>query len=193
MSRDDQIRWDQQHADSPRTEQPSSFLREIIESDSWEIPRDRALDIACGKGRNALFLAEQGFDVVAIDISTVALEEGRRRAREKSLSLSWQQADLEQIRLPENSFDLIVNFNYLQRSLIPQLKAALKSGGHVIFETYLIDQQVIGHPKNPDYLLGHNELLDQFRDFRVRYYREGKFRDGDEPSFRAGILARKIH
>jgi len=193
LSRDDQIRWDQQHADSPRTEQPSSFLREIIESGSWEIPRDRALDIACGKGRNALFLAEQGFDVVAIDISSVALEEGRRLAREQSLSISWQQADLEQVRLPENRFDLIVNFNYLQRPLIPQLKAALKSGGHVIFETYLIGQQAIGHPKNPDYLFAHNELLDHFRELRVLYYREGKFRAGDESSFRAGILAQKIH
>jgi len=192
LSRDDQIRWDQQHADSPRTEQPSSFLREIIESNSWEIPRGRALDIACGKGRSALFLAEQGFVVVAIDISPVALQEGRRRAQEKLLTIAWQQADLEQIRLPENSFDLVINFNYLQRSLIPQLKAALKSGGHVIFETYLIDQQAIGHPKNPDYLLAHNELLDHFRELRVLHYREGKFRDGDEPSFRAGILARKI-
>jgi tellurite methyltransferase len=136
------------------------------------------------QGRNALFLAERGFDVVAIDISSVALEEGRKRAREKSLSISWQQADLEQIRLPENSFDFVIDFSYLQRSLIPQLKAALKSGGHVICETYLIDQQAIGHPTNPDYLLAHNELLDHFRDFRVLYYREGKFR--------AGILARKI-
>lgn len=192
MSRNDRIRWDMQHADSPNSERPSIFLREIIDNDSWEIPRGRALDIACGKGRNALFLAGQGFDVVAIDISAVALEEGRRRAREKSLSISWQQSDLEPIRLPENSFDLVINFNYLQRSLIRQLKGALKSGGHVIFETYLIDQKAIGHPKNPDYLLAHNELLDYFRDFRVLYYREGKFRDGDEPSFRAGILARKI-
>lgn len=192
MSLDDRVRWDMQHADSPKSERPSIFLREIIDNDSWEIPRGRALDIACGKGRNALFLAGQGFDVVAIDISAVALEEGRRRAREKSLSISWQQSDLEPIRLPENSFDLVINFNYLQRSLIRQLKGALKSGGHVIFETYLIDQKSIGHPKNPDYLLAHNELLDYFRDFRVLYYREGKFRDGDEPSFRAGILARKI-
>jgi tellurite methyltransferase len=192
LSQDDRLRWDRQHAESGGTEQPSSFLREIIESDSWEIPRGRALDIACGKGRNALFLAEQGLDIVAIDISPVALEEGQRRAQEKLLTISWQQADLEQIRLPENSFDLVINFNYLQRSLIPQLKAALKIGGHVIFETYLIDQQAIGHPKNPDYLLAHNELVDLFRELRVLYYREGKFRDGDEPSFRAGILARKI-
>ncbi len=192
MSGDDQLRWDKQHADSPRAEQPSSFLREIIDSDAWEIPRGRALDIACGKGRNTLFVAQQGFDVVAVDISSVALEEGRRRAREASLTVAWQQADLEQFRLPENSFDLVINFNYLQRSLIPQLKAALKRGGHVIFETYLIDQRAMGHPKNPDYLLAHNELLDHFRDFRVLYYREGTFRDGADPSFRSGILAQKI-
>ena len=62
----------------------------------------------------------------------------------------------------------------------------------MIFETYSIDQQVIGHPANPNYLLAHNELLDHFRDFRVLYYREGKFSDGGEPSFRAGIFAQKF-
>lgn len=192
MSQNDRLRWDRRYAESGGTGQPSSFLREIIESDAWEIPRGRTLDFACGKGRNALFLAEQGFDVVAIDISPAALEEGQRRAQEKSLTILWQQEDLEQIRLPENGFDLVINVNYLQRALIPRLKAALKTGGHVIFETYLIDQRAIGHPRNPDYLLAHNELLDHFREFRVLYYREGKFRDGDEPSFRAGILAGKI-
>ncbi len=191
MSLDDQIRWDRQHADSQAADQPSRFLRKIIESGAWEIPRGRAVDIACGKGRNALFLADQGFDVVAIDVSPVALKEGRRRAFERSLSITFQHADLEQVRLPAESFDLVINFNYLQRSLVPQLRAAVKNGGYVIFETYLIDQQGIGHPKNPDYLLAHNELLEQFRDFRVLAYREGKFCDGAEPSFRAGILVQK--
>ena len=192
MTADDQIRWDRQHAEAHGAQAPSRFLQEIIDSDHWTIPRGRALDVACGKGRNALFLAERGFDVVAIDVSPVALEEGRRRAAERSLAISWERADLEQIALPENSFNLVVNFNYLQRSLIPPLKAALKSGGHVIFETYLIDQQAIGHPKNPEYLLSHNELLFQFRDFRALLYREGKFADSAETSFRAGILAQKI-
>jgi SAM-dependent methyltransferase len=188
---DDQIRWDRQHADSQAADQPSRFLRKIIESGAWEIPRGRAVDIACGKGRNALFLADQGFDVVAIDVSPVALEEGRRRAFERSLSITFQHADLEQVRLPAESFDLVINFNYLQRSLVPQLSAAMKNGGYVIFETYSIDQQAAGHPKNPEYLLARNELLDYFRDFHVLYYREGKFRDGAEMSFRAGILAQK--
>ncbi|MBI3063320.1 MAG: methyltransferase type 12, partial [Deltaproteobacteria bacterium] len=94
--------------------------------------------------------------------------------------------------LPEATYDLVVDFNYLQRSLIPQIKAALKPGGHVIFETYLIGQEMIGHPKNPAYLLRHNELLELFRDFRVLCYREGKLSDHGEASFRAGLLAQKL-
>ncbi len=191
MASDDRVRWDRQHAVSHGSDQASGFLKEILLSGSWPIPRGRALDIATGKGRNAIFLAEQGFDVVAIDVSPVALDEARKRAAGKSLSISWQRADLEQIELPKATYDVVVNFNYLQRSLIPRIKAALKASGHVIFETYLIGQEMIGHPKNPAYLLRHNELLDLFRDFRVLVYREGKFAEGEETAFRAGILAEK--
>jgi 2-polyprenyl-3-methyl-5-hydroxy-6-metoxy-1,4-benzoquinol methylase len=191
MATDDQVRWDRQHAAGHGSDHASGFLKEILLSDSWSIPRGWALDIATGKGRNAIFLAEQGFEVTAVDISPLALAEARKRAAEKALSILWQQADLEQIELPKTTYDLIVSFNYLQRSLIPQIKAALKPGGHAVFETYLIGQEVIGHPKNPAYLLGHNELLEQFRDFRVLCYREGKFSAGEETAFRAGILAEK--
>jgi len=191
VSCDDQIRWDKRHGDSAKAEQPASFLREVIESDSWAIPRGRALDIACGKGSNALFLAERGFEVVAIDISPVALREGQQQAEESSLTITWQQADLESIALPEESFDVVINFKYLQRSLIPQLIAAVKRGGFFIFETLLIDQQTMGHPSNPDYLLRHNELLHVCRDLRVLFYREGKLGEGSDLSFRAGILAQK--
>ena len=191
MTTGDQVRWDRQHAAGHGSDHASGFLKEILLSDSWPMPRGRALDIATGKGRNAIFLAEHGFDVVAIDVSPVALDEARQRAAGKSLSISWQQADLERIELPEATYDLVVDFNYLQRSLIPQIKAALKPGGHVIFETYLTGQEILGHPKNPAYLLRHNELLELFRDFRVLCYREGKFSAGEETAFRAGILAEK--
>ncbi|HWP23322.1 MAG TPA: class I SAM-dependent methyltransferase [Candidatus Binatia bacterium] len=191
MSREDQIRWDRQHGESPGAEQPSRFLRDIFESGAWEIPPGEALDIACGQGRNAIFLARLGFHVRGVDISPVALAEARFRAEEAKVNIQWQQADLEKFPLPAAQFDLILNFNYLQRSLIGKIKSAIKTGGYVIFETYLIDQAAIGHPKNPDYLLVHNELLDFFRDFRVLSYREGKFSDADEASFRAGLLAQK--
>jgi tellurite methyltransferase len=149
MALDDQARWDRQHAEIRATQEPSSFLMEIFQSDHWSIPRGQALDIATGKGQNAIFLAELGFEVLGIDISPVALEEARRCAEEKSLPVAWQQADLEQIELPPVRYDLVLNFNYLQRSLVPQIKKTLRPDGWVIFETYLIDQRPIGHPKNP--------------------------------------------
>lgn len=192
MSQDDQERWDRRYAGAQGPDGPSNFLAEILSAEAWSLPPGRALDIACGMGRNALFLAARGFEVTALDISAVALAVARRRALAMSLAVSWQQVDLEQIHLPQAQYDLIVNFNYLQRSLISQIHSALAVGGHVIFETYLIDQKEIGDPKNPEYLLAHNELLDRFRACRVLYYREGKFADGGEISFRAAILAQKV-
>jgi SAM-dependent methyltransferase len=190
-ARDDRERWDRQHAAGRANQEPSSFLKETLQNDHWPIPRGKALDLATGKGRNAIFLAEQGFDVFGIDISPVALAEAQRCAEARSLSIAWQQADLEAIELPPVRYDLVANFNYLQRSLVPQIKTTLKPGGWVIFETYLIDQQAVGHPKNPDYLLGHNELLELFGDFRVVYYREGRVVRSGENAFLAGLLAQK--
>jgi tellurite methyltransferase len=191
MSLDDQVRWDRQHAETHGAEPPASLLRQIFETGAWQLSPGRALDIGAGKGRNALYVADRGFEVVAVDISRVALDAARRHAEQKHLQVAFQQLDLEQ-RFPEGEYDLVLNINYLQRSLMPKIKAALRVGGHVIFETYSIDQQVIGHPKNPNYLLAHNELLDHFREFRVLYYREGKFSDGGEPAFCAGIFAQKM-
>jgi tellurite methyltransferase len=192
MSSDDKTRWDSQHGVSSGAGQPSGFLRQVLENDAWHISGGLALDVATGKGRNAIFLAEMGFSVVGIDISTIALEEARRRTAKNSLEIRWHLADLEQTELPSAAYNLIVNVNYLQRSLIHQIQRALKPQGHVIFETYLIDQQAIGHPKNPAYLLNHNELLHHFRSFRVLSYREGKYTDTGEEAFRAGIFAQKI-
>lgn len=191
MPVEDQEKWDKQHAQKADEQDPALFLREVFDSGWWRIEPGRALDVATGKGRNALFLAERGFEVEAVDISAVALEVGRTRAQAKSLRVSWRQEDLERLTLPRGGYDLIVNFNYLQRSLIPQIKMALKVGGHVIFDTYLVDQQTLGHPRNPAYLLRHNELLENFREFRVLYYREGRITERGLASFRAGILAQK--
>jgi 2-polyprenyl-3-methyl-5-hydroxy-6-metoxy-1,4-benzoquinol methylase len=192
MSQDDREKWDKQHGKTNGSQYPSEFLRQMIDADSWLLPRGKALDIACGKGRNSLYLAARGFEVVAIDISPIALDQGRRDAEAEQRQIDWRQADLEQLQLDHDAYELIVNFNYLQRSLVPQLKKAVKKGGCIIFETYLIDQRDIGHPNNPDYLLAHNELLEHFRDFRVLYYREGKFSDDCGISFRAGILAQRV-
>src|SRR5262245_5018804 len=175
MALDDRARWDKKHAAEQAMQKPSSFLKEIFAADSWPLPKGRALDIATGKGRNATFLAERGFQVVGIDISPVGLEIARRTAQEKCLVIDWQEGDLNCIELPKEYYDLVLNLNYLQRSLVPQIKKTLKPGGWVIFETYLTDQSKIGDPINPDYLLLHNELLDFFRVFRFLSYSYVKF------------------
>jgi SAM-dependent methyltransferase len=179
------------HSAGHGEDSPSSFLKEILHSQSWSIPPGRALDVATGKGRNAVFLATRGFQVDAMDISSVALEEARKTAHVKALDINFIAADLDNAELPENAYDLIVNFNFLDRRLIPKMKTALKTGGHIVFETYLIDQKELGHPRNPAYLLGHNELLDLFHGFRVLCYREGKVFQEENESFRASLFAQK--
>jgi SAM-dependent methyltransferase len=192
MATEDRERWDEKHAARHGHEDPSPFLQQLFQIGSWLIQPGRALDIATGKGRNALFLAERGFSVEGIDISEVALREARRRAEKKGFTITFRQADLDKIELPEAAYDMIVNFNFLQRSLIPEMKKALKLGGHIVFETYLIDQGAFRHPRNPAYLLGHNELLELFRDFRVLYYREGMFFESGEDAYRAGLFGQKV-
>jgi len=187
----DRKRWNEKHAANHGDDAPSKFLEEVLASRAWLIPPGRALDVATGKGRNAIYLASKKFRVDAVDISAAALQEARKTALAKGQAVNFIEADLEHADLPRGSYDLVINFNFLDRGLIAHMKKALKPGGHIVFETYLIDQREIGHPKNPAYLLGHNELLDLFRDFRVLYYREGKFADGGDGAYKAGLLAQK--
>ena len=99
---------------------------------------------------------------------------------------------MERMQAPAFVYMMSPILNRLYGDKPDEIKAALKLGGTVIFETYLIDQPAIGHPKNPAYLLEHNELLNFFCDFRVLYYREGQFSERGERAFRAGIFAQKI-
>jgi tellurite methyltransferase len=192
MATEDRERWDKRHEAHDGEVEPASFLREVFQTAAWNITPGTALDIATGKGRNAVFLAERGFAVDAIDISEVALQAARDTAKEKGLTIKFEQVDVEHIALSDAAYDLIINFNFLERSLIPKMKSALKLGGHILFETYLVDQHVLGHPKNPAYLLGHNELLELFRDFRVLYYREGRFSEDGQEAYKAGLFGQKL-
>jgi SAM-dependent methyltransferase len=187
MGDEDKDRWEEKHAASSKEAEPSAFLKYVFEQGGWALTPGLALDVATGKGRNAAFLSAKGFDVEGIDISEVALEVARRRAP----GATFVQGDLDEMELGDNRYDLVLNFNFLSRALIPKIKRALKPGGHIVFETYLIDQRTLGHPQNPNYLLLHNELLDLFRGFRVLFYREGKFTENSEAAYRASLFARK--
>ena len=151
---------------------PARFLVENIEL----LPKGRVLDVAMGNGRNAIYLAKQGFEVEGIDISSEAVANALEVARTSGVKLSVHVADLEDnFQIDKGAYDVIICFNYLHRPLIPQIKNGLRIGGMVVYETFIVGQAKFGKPKNPDHLLKHNELLDMFRDFRCLRYREGIF------------------
>lgn len=164
---------------------PAQFLVDSI----GLLPKGRVLDIAMGAGRNAIYLANLGFRVEGVDISAEGIDKAGRLAEQSGVSISVQVADVEDnYRIPARAYDAIICFYYLHRPLIPSIKRGLKPGGVIVYETYIIDQAQWGEPKNPDHLLGHNELLDMFRDFRVLRYREGII--GEQKAI-ASIVAQK--
>jgi tellurite methyltransferase len=142
-----------------------------------------------GGGRNALFLSSKGFQVDGIDISQDAIESALKLAQEKQAKISTQLVDLENdFFIKEENYDVIICFNFLQRSLLPSMKKGLRDGGVIVYETYIVDQAQFGKPTNPDYLLKHNELLELFKDFRCLRYHEGIMAKGKAV---AGIITQK--
>ena len=153
-----------------RSGQPSPFLVDHLDL----LPKGRVLDVAAGRGRNAVYLARKGFEVEGVDISGEALDAARLLAETYDVSPILRLMDLENdVSLPKDAYDVVVCFNYLHRPLIPRLKQSLRSGGMMVYETYIVDQARFGKPKNPEHLLKHNELLTLFQDFRCLRYHEG--------------------
>jgi len=131
-----------------------------------------------------------GFQVKGVDISPEAVDNALAQAKRDNVALEAMVADLEaDYQIDKKAYDVIICFNYLQRSLIPKIKEGLRPGGIVLYETYTVDQPRFGKPKNPDYLLKYNELLDIFRDFRCLRYREGIIENRKAV---AGIVAEKV-
>ena len=149
------------------------------------IPRGRALDVAMGEGRHALHLAAEGFRVTGIDRDAAAVAGVIARARARGLEIDARVADLERegsALVEPGAFSLVVNVNYLQRDLLPRLRAALAPGGWILFETFTLEQPRVsrtGRPSNPDFLLRPGELRACFEGLSVVEYEEGVFPTGD--------------
>ncbi|MFC1950916.1 class I SAM-dependent methyltransferase [Chloroflexota bacterium] len=166
--------------------EPSVFL---VENMALLPKGGRALDVAMGAGRNAIYLAGASYNVNGVDISQEAITASLALAQKAGVIINTEVADLESgYRLPQNIYDVVICFDYLHRPLISQIKGALKSGGFIVYETFIVDQAEFGRPKNPDHLLKHNELLDIFADFRCLRYSEGIY---PGPKALASIVAQK--
>lgn len=134
----------------------------------------RALDLACGAGRNAVFLASQGWMVTAVDSSDVAIEELQTRIGREHLSIKAVLADLErdEFEIPEHSFDLICDIFYLQRSLFPAIRKAVCGGGLFVGSIHMVDSDRLVKAMNRSFLLEPGELRLEFEGWQVIHDQE---------------------
>ncbi len=182
--------WDERYRqDRAMPEEPAALL---VDNRALLPAGGRALDIAMGSGRNALYLASLGFQVTGIDASRVAVAFCQDRAARLGLTVEAIVADLERYRLPVAEYDVVANFYYLQRNLAGPIARALKSGGVLLFETYTIDQLQYGHgPKDPTFLLRPGELREMFPALDTLFYHEGVIPGDRGPKAVAQLIARK--
>lgn len=166
MTEKDREKWNARYLEKEQVSTPCPLVRRFCRLTS----PGRALDLAAGSGGNALFLAEKGFQVEAVDVSDVAV----RRLGTLHPQITAQCQDLDVWDIARGRYDLILNIRFLNRRLFPSIIEGLADKGVLIFESYLLG----GAPKGTqgpvcrDYLLRPNELLHAFLPLSIVYYRE---------------------
>jgi SAM-dependent methyltransferase len=192
-------RWNERYGAGGFDAFPDAPAQWLVEHrallDELRASRDdaRAIDVACGDGRNARHLAELGFAVVAVDVSDVAIDALRAAAAESGLAISARVLDLEHDPLPEDAYDVVVCTSYLQRDLFGALARALRPGGLLLYETFArAHVEELGKSFNPAYVLERNELLHAFAQLHVRHYREGVVERGGEQRGVASLVAQRL-
>jgi tellurite methyltransferase len=164
---------------------PSAFLEAWIDS----IPVGRAIDIACGAGRNALYLAERGFEVDAVDISGDALERARETAQRMSLDVNWLEHDLDELLELDTSYQLILIVRYVNLPLIRQLAANLAPGGCLVCEQHLVTEADVIGPSNSAFRVSPGDLVAAAEGLQVQHLEETLV---TEPDGSTAALARLV-
>jgi 2-polyprenyl-3-methyl-5-hydroxy-6-metoxy-1,4-benzoquinol methylase len=141
-----------------------------------------------GMGQNSVFLASHGYNVEGVDSSHSAVLLAGEAAGKRGVSLKAVEKNMLEYEIKENYFDIILNFYFLERSLIPGIHKGLKKNGIVFFETYTVDHADFSKPSNPDFLLKPNELLGFFLDFFIVFYYERT----EETRAVASLIAQKV-
>ena len=181
---DDRKRWNQKYLKGTYSNGPSSIVKKYYKL----APQGKALDIAAGTGRNAIFLAEKGFQVEAVDVSDVGL----KRISKRHPNLHPVCIDIDTFDIPADRYSLILNIRFLSRRLFSCICEGLTAGGVLIFETYLeAPNRESRAPICRDYLLKENELLHVFQSLRIIFYQERKERQAGEFPHFASLVALK--
>jgi SAM-dependent methyltransferase len=132
-----------------------------------------ALDLAGGAGRNAIWLAKQGWDVTLIDISEIGVGQARQQAGPLASHMHFVVDDLTRFQASQIQFDIVMAFFYLDRKIFPEIVKTVKPGGFLIYKTLTLQQlKLAGGPKDPAHLLAPGELLQLANGLLVLHYRE---------------------
>ena len=165
MSLKDKEKWDSKYLKKSQLLRPresSKNLQEHIQ----HCKGTKALDLACGAGRNSIFLAECGFDVDALDIAEIAVDALNTEAKKKNLhsKINTYQVDLDTHEIQKDKYDIIVMANFLDRAVLESAKNALKKGGVLFVETYMINDENEKKQSDPNNLLKSQELKEMLDD-----------------------------
>ncbi|MDH5378466.1 MAG: class I SAM-dependent methyltransferase [Gammaproteobacteria bacterium] len=171
MSEELKVKWDKIYSEKTVGEHHAS---DVLTRNKHLLPMNgSSLDVAAGMGANAIYLAERGFDALAVDISQVAVDRINAYGKEKNISLSARVMNLEKDTLGAELFDVITVAHYLERKIAPMLINALKPNGLLFYQTFTKEKtEGATTPSNPDFLLKENELLQLFSPLQLVYYRE---------------------
>jgi SAM-dependent methyltransferase len=175
VAENDRLRWNERYQAEGRYDfTPAAWLRDLEPVLRQHAVGARALDIACGGGRHALYLAELGYTVDAWDLSDVGLgflrdELSHRALAGHVLPVQPRQVELEGAVLPAATYDLILDAHYLERSLFASMKRALRRGGRLIVHTFLFTPGGLNTSRlgNPSYALQPGELRAAFADLEI--------------------------
>ncbi len=181
-------RWDERYAafSSQERGEPTPFALACLP----HLPQQGwALDVAAGAGRHSLALAQHGLAVEAVDISCYGLRLAQQRALATGLTLGLIAADVERPWLPHRQYEVILVSFFLHRPLWGVIKARLRPGGWLMYETYTTPQLLQPHqpPMRRNFLLEPGELKAAFADFEILFYDEGEH----SRRMTAQLLARK--
>ena len=182
---EDKERWNTRHVKKPMKKIVSPILEKYIS----HAKVGNAIDVACGTGRNTHFLEELGFKIDAVDLSDYALSKIK-----DTPNILKIDTDLDTYNIKKNSYNLILNTNYLNRRLMAQMSAGLRENGVLIFETFIVaHEKPENGSMNPDYLLKNNELLETFKELEIIFYDERDDSNSFGEKIRvAALVAKKL-
>ena len=155
MALTDKERWNEKYQNNQIPDEPIKLIKEYATLATGK----QALDVACGMGRHSKYLVSLGFEVDALDVSSVAIEQLQNIPH-----IHAKEVDFDTYTLPKESYDIIVCTYFLERRLFPQMIEALKPNGIILLETFLHDDNNERIPSNPDFLLNKGELEASFHE-----------------------------